>query len=209
MITQQMNQPIPSLYPPDINLVKDRLGLSLTILDGVTGIGIGEYNGTPCIVVLLENDSLDLKAHIPTSAEGYRVITEVTGPIFAIPAKVFMVRQSGDMGCLIEECGNLSYLNDTADYIIEATVTHVETSWDELDTGIFTYTTLEIDHYVKGTPYDDASVQITTQGGTIGDLTEWVEDQPIFYEGKHVRLYLVETPDGYSILCRSFGVQEI
>jgi len=120
-----------------------------------------------------------------------------------------IVRQSGGAGSLIEECGNRSYITETADYIIEGTIEHVESKWDEAHTNIFTYTDLHIETYVKGTPFQDDTLQIVTPGGTVDDLTSSVEDQPIFHEGKSVRIYFVEENGEFSIFCSQMGVEEL
>ena len=52
-------------------------------------------------------------------------------------------------------------------------------------------------------------LQIVTPGGTVGDIGQWVEDQPIFHEGNKVRIYIVEMNGQFSIVCAQFGVEEI
>jgi hypothetical protein len=63
--------------------VKNRHEDELMAINGVVGVGIGECNGLPCIVVYLEDDSEELKSRIPEWVEGFPVTTEVTGPIEA------------------------------------------------------------------------------------------------------------------------------
>jgi hypothetical protein len=36
-----------------------------------------------------------------------------------------------------------------------------------------------------------------------------VEDQPIFHEGKRVRIYFQEVDDGFHIICAQFGVEDL
>jgi hypothetical protein len=109
---------------------------------------------------------------------------------------------------LIKECSDKSYITQTADYIVEGTVEKVESKWNEERTGIFTYTDLRIENYVKGTPFAQNELQIVTPGGTVGGITQAVEDQPIFHEGKKVRIYFEEVNGGFSIVCAQFGVEE-
>jgi len=125
------------------------------------------------------------------------------------PELAFIVKQSSGQELLIEECADRDYINETADYIIEGTVEKVESKWNEENTSIFTYTTLLIEKYVKGTPSEDDRLQIITPGGTVGEVSQWVEDQPIFHEGKKVRIYFEKTNGDYSIVCAQFGVEEI
>ena len=54
---------------------------SLMALPGVLGTAIGLCDGERCIKVLLADSSAATKSRIPARIEGYRVITEVTGPI--------------------------------------------------------------------------------------------------------------------------------
>ena len=77
----------------------------------------------------------------------------INEPTIPPPAGKIIVKQSGGAGLLIKECSDRSYITQTADYIVEGTVEKVESSWNEDRTGIFTYTTLGIDNYEKGTPF--------------------------------------------------------
>lgn len=120
-----------------------------------------------------------------------------------------MVKQSGGAGMLIAECGDRDYIKDTADYIIEGTVEKVESRWNNEKTSILTYTDLSIQKYVKGAPFAESKLQIITPGGTVGEITQWVEDQPIFHRGKKVRIYFQETDGEFSIVCAQFGVEDI
>jgi len=52
---------------------------ALTSLPGVVGTAIGLRDGVPCILVFLLDRSGSER--VPASLEGYRVKTEVTGPI--------------------------------------------------------------------------------------------------------------------------------
>lgn len=54
---------------------------SLMGLPGVVGIGIGLCDGERCITVLLADSSAATRTSIPARLEGYRVVTQVTGPI--------------------------------------------------------------------------------------------------------------------------------
>lgn len=68
-----------------IGEVKDRHELEIMSIPGVTGYSISSRDGLPVIVVMLENDSPELKSRIPLELEGFEVVTEVTGPIEALP----------------------------------------------------------------------------------------------------------------------------
>jgi hypothetical protein len=119
-----------------------------------------------------------------------------------------IVKQSGGAAMLIAECADKSYITQAADYIIEGTVERVESRWNQEGTGIFTYTELAVEKYVKGAPFAENNLQIVTPGGTIGETSQWVEDQPIFHEGKKVRIYFEEVNGEFLIVCGQFGVVE-
>jgi len=124
------------------------------------------------------------------------------------PGGQVIVKQSGGAGMLIAECADEAYRTEKADYIIEGTVEKVESQWNQERTGIFTYTELAIEKYVKGGPFAENKLQIITPGGTVGDVSQWVEDQPIFHEGKRVRIYFEEVNGEFFIVCAQLGVEE-
>jgi len=120
-----------------------------------------------------------------------------------------IVKQPGGAGLLTAGCADKSYITEIADYIIEGTVEKVESRWDEERTSIFTYTDLSTEKYIKGAPLAEDKLRIVTPGGTVGEISQWAEDQPIFQEGKKVRIYFQETNGEFSIVCAQFGVEEI
>jgi uncharacterized protein YodC (DUF2158 family) len=119
-----------------------------------------------------------------------------------------VVKQSGGAAMLVAECADEAYRTEKADYIIEGTVEKVECKWNQGRVGIFTYTDLRIEKYVKGTPFAENKLQIVTSGGTVGEMSQWVEDQSIFHEGKRVRIYFEEVNGEFLIVCGQFGVEE-
>jgi hypothetical protein len=120
-----------------------------------------------------------------------------------------VVKQSGGAGLLIAECQDKQYIVTTADYIVEGVVGKVESNWSEDKSAILTLTNLSIERYVKGAPFAKNGLQIVTPGGTVGDTTQVVEDQPIFHEGKRVRIYFQEVDGEFHIVCAQFGVEEL
>ena len=125
------------------------------------------------------------------------------------PAGEIVVKQAGGAGMLIADCGDRDYISNTADYIIEGTLEKVGSRWNEDKTSIFTYSALSIEKYLKGTPFAENRLQIVTPGGTVGEISQWVEDQSIFHEGKKVRIYFEEINGEFFIICGHFGVEEI
>ena len=120
-----------------------------------------------------------------------------------------IVSQSGGAGALIRECSDRDYVASGSDYIIEGRVENVETKWNQDKTQIFTYTDLSIEKYVKGEPFQQKKIKIVTSGGTVGEVSQWVEDQPIFHAGKHVRIYFGKADGGFTIVCAQFGVEDL
>ena len=59
----------------------------LMSIPGVVGVGQGICDNKPCIKVYIIQKSLETDAKIPSSFEGYRVSTEMTGEIWAHPDK--------------------------------------------------------------------------------------------------------------------------
>lgn len=53
-------------------------------IPGVVGMGIGEFEGQPCIKVFLAGRTPGLAEKFPSALEGYRVILEVTGQFRAL-----------------------------------------------------------------------------------------------------------------------------
>jgi len=130
------------------------------------------------------------------------------GAVVPSPEGQIVVKQSGGAGILKAECADKSYITQAADYIIEGTVEKVESRWNEDKTNIFTYTDLRIEKYVKGRSFAENNLRIVTPGGTVGEISQWVEDQPIFHEGEKVRIYFEEVNGGFFIVCGQFGVEE-
>ena len=135
--------------------------------------------------------------------------TPQTTPPTAPPQTEVIVRQSGGAGALIAECGDKNYVARVSDYIIEGRVEKVEASWNQDKSQILTHTDLSIEKYVKGAPFPQKKLKIVTPGGTVGEISQWVEDQPIFHEGKRVRIYFEKMDGEFAIVCAQFGVENL
>lgn len=130
-----------------------------------------------------------------------------------------IVKQTGAAALLPEECADKEYLTKTADFIVEGTIQKVESKWNDDKTEILTYSDLAIKNYLKGDHIEDDRIQIVTSGGCVGEVCQWVEDQPTLQEGKNVRIYFHEITgviEGkeesireFFILCGAAGVEEI
>jgi len=52
---------------------------SLSTIKGVVGVDVDEWDGKPCIKVMIDKRTRKLVKQIPKSVEGYTVIIEETG----------------------------------------------------------------------------------------------------------------------------------
>lgn len=121
-----------------------------------------------------------------------------------------IVFQSGGSALLIAECADKNYISSKADYIIKGTVERAKIDWNENKSSIFTYTTVAIKNFVKGTPFaENNELTIITPGGCVGIKCQAVEDRPIFHKGKKVKISLRETNGKFSMVCGQMGVEEI
>jgi hypothetical protein len=64
---------------PSIEHANQVLTDSLIDLPGVSGVGIGECDGEPCLVVMVAEKTADLTELIPTSVDGFAVVVQETG----------------------------------------------------------------------------------------------------------------------------------
>lgn len=64
-----------------IEAAQEQLTTRFISMPGVTGTGIGECDGKPCIKIMIEKKTPSLMAEIPSSHEGYPVVVEETGEI--------------------------------------------------------------------------------------------------------------------------------
>lgn len=60
---------------------------SLMAIPGVVGTAIGEFEGKPCIRVLVVKKTKELDQKLPAVLEGYRVVVDETGEIKALDRK--------------------------------------------------------------------------------------------------------------------------
>lgn len=66
----------------DINFVKEKYEGGWMKIPGVVGTYVGETDDkTPCIKVMVEAETEQIKRQIPSLVEGHSVIIEVTGKI--------------------------------------------------------------------------------------------------------------------------------
>ena len=71
---------------PPIEQVLERHADALMARPGVVGVGLGEADGAPVILVMCEVLTPEHKAALPTELEGHRVVLEETGAVEAFEA---------------------------------------------------------------------------------------------------------------------------
>jgi len=72
----------------DINLVMTDHTAELMKIPGVTGVAIGQLdNGTPCILILVEEESKEIEQKVPKAIEGHPVKLLVSGKIVPMGGK--------------------------------------------------------------------------------------------------------------------------
>ncbi len=82
-------------------------------------------------------------------------------------------------------------LTQGATGIIRGHVVQMVSQWDDQGKTIFTYTTILVDTWLKGS--GPKTITIRTPGGEVGDIGLWVEDMPVFAEGQEVITFLVSS----------------
>jgi hypothetical protein len=92
-----------------------------------------------------------------------------------------------------------SELTEKAAQIVIGRVMDMKSVWNEDRNYIFTYVTVDVDGYIKGTGENTVTVKIP--GGAIGDIRLRVSDIPEFSDGEKVVLFLTDKyPDHSNLL---------
>lgn len=68
----------------DLKKIKEKYEMKFMELDGVEGVGIGEYLGKPCINVYVSKKTKPIEELIPQDLEGYPVRLVPTGEFKAL-----------------------------------------------------------------------------------------------------------------------------
>lgn len=81
-------------------------------------------------------------------------------------------------------------LANGADSIIIGTITSTSVAWNNDHTHIITTANVAINETLKGNFKQNETIPVIIEGGTVDDVTEWVEDQPTLNQGAEVALFL-------------------
>jgi hypothetical protein len=100
---------------------------------------------------------------------------------------------------LMEKMDDITLVSG-ADGIVIGDVLSVSSAWNSDHTHIITTALVHINETMKGDLKTGQVIPIITEGGTVGEITEWVEDQSILMPGSQVGLFLEkESGSDYSI----------
>jgi hypothetical protein len=89
-------------------------------------------------------------------------------------------------------------LTRQADVIVMGDVKEATSRWNFWRTTIYTYSTLSVEKYIKGTGPE--TLIIITEGGTVGNLSMWVEDVPVFTKNETVLVFLKQAGSEFSVV---------
>jgi PKD repeat protein len=84
-----------------------------------------------------------------------------------------------------------------ADEVVRGEVTDVHAGWTADQTQIVTTASVRVKGRAKGTGPD--TLTLTSLGGTMGEVTQWVEDQPVFVPGTEAFLFVKHGAKGQSV----------
>lgn len=92
---------------------------------------------------------------------------------------------------------SLEDLSREADVIVIGDIKEGESRWNLWRTMIYTYSTLSVEKYIKGTGSE--TLTIITKGGEVGDYGVWVEDVPLFTKNETVLVFLKKEGNEFSV----------
>ncbi|MCK9593180.1 MAG: IPT/TIG domain-containing protein [Methanoregula sp.] len=109
--------------------------------------------------------------------------------------------------CLVCGFGNafMIYQNDTqlirtSDQIVYGKIIDVKSAWNAQKTQIETTAQILVDEaFIKNNNTNiksGSTISVTTLGGTVGDISEWVEEMPVFELNSDAFVYLEQTNSG-------------
>lgn len=83
---------------------------------------------------------------------------------------------------------HLEQLTEEADTIVQGSVTRLESAWNDQRTEIYTTITMLVEEVIKGAPSSEVTFRVA--GGTIGNLSMFTSDDPLFEEGEQAIVFL-------------------
>ena len=91
----------------------------------------------------------------------------------------------------------IKQLSEKSDVIITGKVTQQNASWNESKTRIYTYATIQVEEYLKGSNNEN-SIVVSYPGGEVGDIGEFYTHTPKFANNEEVLVFLKKDKSGSS-----------
>jgi len=122
------------------------------------------------------------------------------------------VSVSPGLGLLIAECGNESFLFDTADFVTVGTVNNIEQTGKDKYGRDLVLVVVSVEEYLKGTGPQSVNIRIPGILYQEGYTLSQTEDGPDFELDEKLKLYIEELPgeessfgEPYSVVCGAKG----
>ena len=98
------------------------------------------------------------------------------------------------LGAVIMRALSLDELVESSDRVVVATVLSNESRWNDAHTRIYTYTTVRVEEYLKGSGAAGDTLVIRTLGGAVGEIGLHVEGAPVFRPNDKEVIFLFSAP---------------
>jgi len=81
-------------------------------------------------------------------------------------------------------------LTSEADNIIRGTVKKIKSEWNNEETFIWSFVTINVSSTIKGKSLEEKNISVKIPGGVVGEITQRSEHQVTFKKGEDVILFL-------------------
>ncbi len=97
-------------------------------------------------------------------------------------------------------------MSKSADLILTGKITSQNSSWNENQTRIYTYATIQVEEFLKGSSNGEAVV-VSYPGGEVGDIGEVYSHMPRFENNEEVLVFLKKNTqnDSYNVVSGEDG----
>ena len=115
----------------------------------------------------------------------------ILSAVLSIAAGVWL---AGPLGAVIMRALSLDELVESSDRVVVATVLSNESRWNDEHTRIYTYTTVRVEEYLKGSGAAGDTLVIRTLGGAVGEMGLHIEGAPAFRPNDKEVIFLFSAP---------------
>ena len=105
---------------------------------------------------------------------------------FLVAISAFLIAAPASLAIMTQ--ATMADLTAGATGIVQGKVLSVISEWDPEGKTIFTYVTVDVSQWIKGS--GPKTVTVRVPGGEVGDVGLWVEDTPVFFQGQEVIAFL-------------------